>query len=237
MSFPAGSDGANRIGAITGDKAVRYLLGARAGQRMTVEMTTTNASAYFNITAPGAIEALHIGSVSGNSFDRILRAGRTYSVDVYLMRNAAHCCEMAVFTIAFQITGTGADGEVQPDFADGLMGGPDYWAVTGLSVGDSLNLRAGPSTKEQVIDQLAEGDVVRNLGCRMAGKQRWCQIKNPCRRRLGVWPISARERGSLTGRQSAWRDLRKGLHHSHPFCDGLLSALFEGDHQIGTPGP
>jgi hypothetical protein len=179
VSFPAGSDGTTRTGAITGDEAVRYVLDARAGQRMTVKMTTSNASAYFNITAPGATEALHIGSVAGNSFDAILPAGGTYAVEVFLMRNAARRGEAAQFTIAFQITGTGADSEVQPDFADGLMGGPDFWAVTGLSAGDSLNLRVGPSTKDRVIGQLAEGAVVRNLGCRMTGKQRWCQIETP----------------------------------------------------------
>jgi hypothetical protein len=179
VSFPTGSDGATRTGAITGDEAVRYVLDARAGQRMAVEMNTTNASAYFNITAPGATEALHIGSVAGNSFDVILPAGGPYSVEVYLMRNAARRGETAEFSIAFEITGTGADGAVQPDFADGLMGGPDFWAVTGLTVGDSLNLRAGPTTKDKVIGRLAEGAVVRNLGCRMTGKQRWCQVESP----------------------------------------------------------
>jgi hypothetical protein len=179
VSFPAGSTGATITGAITGDDAVRYLLGARAGQSMMVEMTTTNASAYFNITAPGATEALHIGSVAGNSFDGTLPAGGNYAVEVYLMRNAARRTETAEFAITFRITGTGDDGAVQPDFADGLMGGPDFWAVTGLATGDSLNLRAGPSTDNKVIGRLAEGEILRNLGCRMTGKQRWCQIETP----------------------------------------------------------
>jgi hypothetical protein len=179
VSFPAGSTGATITGAITGDDAVRYLLGARAGQSMMVEMTTTNASAYFNITAPGATEALHIGSVAGNSFDGTLPAGGNYAVEVYLMRNAARRNETAEFAITFRIAGTGDDGAVQPDFADGLMGGPDFWAVAGLATGDSLNLRAGPSTDNKVIGRLAEGEILRNLGCRMTGKQRWCQIETP----------------------------------------------------------
>jgi hypothetical protein len=179
VTFPAGSNGAKIADAIAGDEAVRYILDARAGQRMLVEMTTTNPSAYFNITAPGATEALHIGSVAGNSFDGILPAGGDYAVEVYLMRNAARRGETADFTISFRITGAGADDEIQPDFADGLMGGPDFWAVTGLSAGDSLNLRAGPSTGNRVIGRLAEGEIVRNLGCRMTGSQRWCQVDTP----------------------------------------------------------
>jgi hypothetical protein len=188
VSFPAGSDGSTISATIKGQEAVRYVLGASAGQRMTVKMRTNNASAYFNITAPGAAEALHIGSVAGNSFDGVLPAGGNYTVEVYLMRNAARRGETAEFTIAFQITGAGAGGEVQPDFADGLMGGPDFWAVAGLTAGDRLNLRAGPSTGERVIGQLAEGEIVRNLGCRMTGSQRWCQVKAPA----GVGWVSAR---------------------------------------------
>lgn len=89
---------------------MRYVLGASAGQRMTVEMTTSNASAYFNITAPGATEALHIGSV-GELRRRPAHAGGNYAVEVYLMRNAARRGETAEFTISFRITGAGADGE------------------------------------------------------------------------------------------------------------------------------
>lgn len=177
VAFPAGSDGASLTGSVTGYDGVRYSLNARAGQRMVVDMATGNASAYFNITAPGATEAMHIGPVAGNRFDGILPAGGDYTVDVYLMRNAARRGETARFTITFRITGAGAPAEVQPDFADGLMGGPDFWAVTGLPAGDSLNLRSGPSTADGVIGRLAQGEVVRNLGCRMTGKQRWCQVE------------------------------------------------------------
>lgn len=178
VSFPAGSTGTTIKGAIAGDEAVRYTLGASAGQQLTVEMTTSNASAYFNITAPGAVEAMHIGSVAGNRFVGSLPAGGVYSVEVYLMRNAARRGETAEFSISFQITGAVGSAEIAPDFADGLMGGPDFWAVTGLTAGDRLNLRSGPSTGKPVIGRLAHGDVVRNLGCRMTGDQRWCQVES-----------------------------------------------------------
>lgn len=177
VSFSGGSNGTTLSATIKGDQAVRYILNARAGQRMAVVMTTSNASAYFNVTAPGATEALHIGSVAGNDFDGILPAGGNYAVDVFLMRNAARRGETAKFTIRFEITGGGAANTIQPDFADGLMGGPDFWAVAGLMPGDTLNLRTGPSAKNRVIGKLSEGTVVRNLGCRMTGSQRWCQVE------------------------------------------------------------
>ncbi|WPL18065.1 SH3 domain containing protein [Thiorhodovibrio winogradskyi] len=70
-------------------------------------------------------------------------------------------------------------GEDFTDFADGYAGGPDYWQVTGLRRGDTLNLRQGPSVEERVIDELAEGEVVRNLGCRPVSGQRWCRVARP----------------------------------------------------------
>ncbi|TCT21363.1 SH3 domain-containing protein [Thiobaca trueperi] len=41
---------------------------------------------------------------------------------------------------------------------------------------DTLNLRAGPSFQDRAIDELNEGDVVRNLGCKRVDGQRWCQV-------------------------------------------------------------
>jgi uncharacterized protein YgiM (DUF1202 family) len=80
----------------------------------------------------------------------------------------------------------GADGICQvaannagadTDYADGMAGGPDYWTVTDVPANDVLNVRAGPGTGEAIIGALANGDVVRNLGCRMVGSSRWCQIE------------------------------------------------------------
>ncbi|WP_295451816.1 SH3 domain-containing protein [uncultured Thiodictyon sp.] len=73
------------------------------------------------------------------------------------------------------------------DFADGLAGGPDFWEVTGVARGDTLNLRAGPSPKGRVVAELANGTVMRNLGCKMARGQRWCQIARPNDARAKGW--------------------------------------------------
>jgi hypothetical protein len=42
-------------------------LGVSAGQKMSVQLDTDNASSYFNITGPGASAAAYIGSINGNS--------------------------------------------------------------------------------------------------------------------------------------------------------------------------
>ncbi len=61
---------------------------------------------------------------------------------------------------------------------DGLDGGPDFWAVRGLPPGDRLNVRRDPSASSPALATLSEGEVVRNLGCRMNGAARWCRIQS-----------------------------------------------------------
>ena len=70
------------------------------------------------------------------------------------------------------------DGAVPPDVGDGLDGGPDYWAVRGLAAGDRLNVRRDPAAGSPALATLSEGEVVRNLGCRMSSGARWCRIRS-----------------------------------------------------------
>lgn len=65
-----------------------------------------------------------------------------------------------------------------PDYADSLQGGPDYWAVTGLTAGDTLNVRSAPSGSSNILATLSMNEIVRNLGCTMSGGQRWCRIQS-----------------------------------------------------------
>ncbi|TKD12542.1 hypothetical protein FBT96_20365 [Rhodobacter capsulatus] len=65
------------------------------------------------------------------------------------------------------------------DFADGLSGGPDFWAVTGLGAGETLDLRAEASARARALGQLAPDEVVRNKGCAMVAGGRWCLVDTP----------------------------------------------------------
>ncbi|GKY90253.1 SH3 domain-containing protein [Sinisalibacter aestuarii] len=64
---------------------------------------------------------------------------------------------------------------------DGLIlvqaGGPDFWQVTGVSSGDTLNIRSGPSTLNRIIARAPNGAVLRNLGCQGSGNSRWCKVQ------------------------------------------------------------
>jgi hypothetical protein len=184
VRFPRGASSTTINGSITGDRAINYRLAVTAGQRMSVQLDTNNASNYFNIGAPGASEALFIGSRDGNSTSFVIPSSGNYAISVYLMRNAARRGETANYQLTISVENAQASrpttlpsGPIAPNFADGLEGGPDFWSVEGLSGRDTLNIRSGPSTSNSVIGTVRNGDVLRNLGCTLSGSTRWCQIE------------------------------------------------------------
>lgn len=185
VRFPRGTSGTTLSDTVAGYQGIDYRLGVSTGQLMSVRLDTDNASNYFNITAPGASEALFVGSISGNSASIRIPSSGTYVISVYLMRNAAGRGETANFDLTLYVQGAAASTpqpqplpQPVPDFADGLQGGPDYWVVEGLG-GTPLNVRSGPATSYGVIGNVRNGDRLRNLGCTMNGSTRWCQVDPP----------------------------------------------------------
>ena len=179
VQFQQGRDSASLKGRIKGDETVDYQLGARAGQTMAVTLKSSNRFTYFNILPPGDDTAIFVGSTSGNHFSGTLPTNGDYTVRVYLMRNAARRNETANYSLNIHIGGGQHASRATTgggDFADGDAGGPDFWEVTGVPGGDTLNMRAGPSAREPVVGDLGNGAIVRNLGCKTASGQRWCQV-------------------------------------------------------------
>jgi len=104
VQFAHGSSGITIKDTIVGYQSVNYMLNARAGQSMTVTLNTDNASNYFNIfTKASGDEALFIGSINGNSYQDKLPADGIYTVQVFLMRNAARRNEKANYTLDISI--------------------------------------------------------------------------------------------------------------------------------------
>ncbi|GJL65471.1 MAG: hypothetical protein NPIRA05_04420 [Nitrospirales bacterium] len=178
LSVEPGSNGSVVTGYVEAYNVIDYIVSAKANQRLLVNLETDNSSNYFNVTASGASESMHIGSVSGNTFEAGLPADGDYTIRVYLMRNAARRNESATYSLSVNIFDGGFTVPAPAnDFADGFGGGPDMWEVTGVGGGDSLNLREGPSTQARIIGKLVNGDVLRNRGCKMSEGQRWCKIE------------------------------------------------------------
>lgn len=55
--------------------------------------------------------------------------------------------------------------------------GPDFYVVSGLTPGDTLNVRSQASTQGSVIARLSQGARVQNLGCQQTGSTRWCRVR------------------------------------------------------------
>jgi hypothetical protein len=108
VHFPRGTSGTTLNDTITGYQSVNYHLGVSAGQQMSVQLDTSNSSAYFNIIAPGASEALYNGSVSGNSASIVIPSSGKYTIQVYLMRNAARRNETANYSLTLYVENASA---------------------------------------------------------------------------------------------------------------------------------
>jgi len=106
VSFERGASSATITGSIQGYETVDYLLGAKAGQTMTVSMTTDHTVNYFNVLPPNDPTALYNSSMGDNSWTGVLPESGTYKVRVYLMRSAARRNEKASYTMDFAITGS-----------------------------------------------------------------------------------------------------------------------------------
>lgn len=181
ITIPDGSSGIAVKGSLKGYASYEYMVAATAGQAMTVKLKARNTSTYFNVWGPGKKpgqdEAIFIGSTSGDVFSQKLTETGDYLVQVYLYRNAARRDETSDFTVKVKLVADQGDANLPDDFADSLSGGPDFWEVTGLAPGKAVNLRreAGPSGA--IVDRLTEGTILRNKGCKMERRQRWCNVE------------------------------------------------------------
>lgn len=92
-------------GSVQGDADATYTVDARAGQTLAATLSSKNTSLNFNISAPGAVEAMFIGSVQGPRASVLLPADGLYRVQVVLMRSAARRNERAAFTLQLGVSG------------------------------------------------------------------------------------------------------------------------------------
>ncbi|MCX7669883.1 MAG: SH3 domain-containing protein, partial [Anaerolineae bacterium] len=164
-----------------------YIVNALRGQTISIRFAPSRSSAFFNLLAPDG-DALFVGQAQGNPGRFTARLGATgqYAIRVYLARPAARRGESASFRLTVSLTG-GAVAPL-PEFPDGADdGGPDFYAVTGLTPGDRLNLRRAPSAASPIITSYRNGKILRNLGCRRTAGQRWCNVENPQNRFERGW--------------------------------------------------
>lgn len=130
VHFPHGASSTTLAGTLKGREIIDYKLGAAAGQRMTVTLTTDNAGNYFNLLAPGETEvAFFIGSTEGNRFDSNLAKGGDQTIRVYLVRSAARRNETAHYQLKVAITGAAPVKEPPAHSWDAKVPGTSYHAT------------------------------------------------------------------------------------------------------------
>ena len=103
VELTAGKNAHSVKGKIKGYATAEYTLTGKAGQTLSVKLKTNQPSNYFNIRQPGQDEALFIGSTSGNSYQAKLPADGEYTVQVYLMRNAARRNAVANYSLEMRL--------------------------------------------------------------------------------------------------------------------------------------
>lgn len=153
---------------------------ANKGQTLLVLLSTDSAKNRFDLYAPGSENPIFVGASSGNKFNSKLAASGEHSVHVYLTPDAAQQTTMAKFSLDIVVADSSPTGaQPAPDFADSLMGGPDYWEVTGVRDGSFLNIRSEATVKADVIAKVPNGTSLRNKGCKLVQNNRWCAVPLP----------------------------------------------------------
>lgn len=163
VTFEKGADAVQFNQSIQGPLTAQYRVSAKAGQILTVDLKPSNTSAYFNITAKGADYALFNGSIMGNHFMGPLPADGEYTVQVYLMRNAARRNEVANYNLSLNLSPADASVSTRP-FDQTLELQGIRFHVTTEGIDDHRVLRISPQgleTDNSDFTRPLTGNVVR----------------------------------------------------------------------------
>jgi hypothetical protein len=121
LRFNAGSSSATIKGSVTGHDTVNFLLGASAGQVISVLFSANSNACYFNFVEPGANSAIHMGEVAGNEYSGKLRWHGDYRAEIYLMRSKARWGKICRYSVTSEISGS--VGAVSPGNSTGSSPG------------------------------------------------------------------------------------------------------------------
>jgi hypothetical protein len=119
ITLPPGATATTLKGAIRGDASIAYSLPMAEGQTLQLLFSPSNRACYMNVIEPGAREAVHIGSTSGNEFGQNPTKAGAYTVQVYLMRSAARRGETCRYSLTVEITGK--PGGISAGVSDRVM--------------------------------------------------------------------------------------------------------------------
>jgi hypothetical protein len=144
VTFAAGASSATIKGQIKGDAGIDYVVRASAGQTLTVSLSPSNRSNYFNVLPPGSNDVAMYVAQDGQSYSGMLPADGDYTIRVYLIRAAARRNETSTFTLTVGVTGKPLPA--RPGSQDAKLPGTPYHASTSLPCLTSPYGDAKPTT-------------------------------------------------------------------------------------------
>jgi len=189
VQFAKGASSKTISGSIKGEASVDYVVGARAGQTMTVTFKPGNASNYFNVLPPGTETALFVGSSSGNTYSGRLPADGDYRIRVYLMRNAARRNESSNYTMTVGVTGAAASATAaapaaagapvvtpgnMPAYCRGEVSGQYGTKPAYVKTGAVARAKDGSTSIAGTVDKGNEG--IKQFKCRFDAKGRFIDV-------------------------------------------------------------
>jgi hypothetical protein len=131
VNFARGATSATVKGQLKGDQSVDYTVRAAAGQTLSVTLTPSNRSTFFNVLPPGSADVAMYNATTGEPYRGMLPTDGDYNIRVYLVRAAARRNEVSSYTLTVQVTGTPL--APLPAAADAKVAGTSYHATTDIT--------------------------------------------------------------------------------------------------------
>ncbi|MBM3116799.1 hypothetical protein [Jeongeupia naejangsanensis] len=116
VHFARGASSAQFQHKLAGKDVRDYVLGARAGQTLVVDLKP--GSVYFNVLPPDSDAALYNGSINGSHASVSLPQDGSYTVRVYQMGAAASSGKTSAYTLKLAINGAAAAKPAQSAAVD-----------------------------------------------------------------------------------------------------------------------
>lgn len=142
--FAKGASSKVVTGTIVGDAYIDYVVNAANGQTLSVRLARQAGSPYFNVTAPGADYAVHIGSAAGDDYAGPVTVAGNQVIRVYQMRATGRRGETARYTLTVGVSGRPAKPAPVTSGGDRLVPGTRYHATADVPCVTSTNGPAGP---------------------------------------------------------------------------------------------
>ncbi|MFV8781760.1 hypothetical protein ACNKU7_04995 [Microbulbifer sp. SA54] len=93
--------------SIRGYQTIEYLVEAKTGQSLALDLHSNNIASAFRITAPAAPRAMHSASGQSSRFKGTLPRDGTYRIEIFLKDHAAENGERAAFSLDIRLSDPG----------------------------------------------------------------------------------------------------------------------------------